>query len=117
MNPENQTHGSVPPEAPLPSDPPQPRLNWPGFLIALFAPPALTFLCALAKLGDAAFPVALFGSGVGGIVCGVLLGKRAGKSTGVRVALGLLFAVIFAVVCFVMSFMGCMAGGFKVNMR
>lgn len=117
MNTENQSPPSESPGEPQPPISLQPRLPVWWFLAALFAPPVLTFLSALARLGDAAIPIALLGSGMGGLACGVLLGRRVGGSTSTRVAFGILFTLIFAIVCFVLSFMGCMAGGFKVNMH
>ena len=117
MNSENPT--------PTPPDPnqsptlaaPQHRLNWLVFFAALLAPAAITFFSALSGNKDAPVVWAFVGSGLGGIVCGVLLGRRFGKTTVAQVLLGILFTFIFAFVCFVMSFFGCMAGGFKVDMR
>ncbi len=92
------------------------RLNWPLFLTALFAPPILTLVCALAQalVGDSAAPyVAIYGSGLGGLVSGVLLGRFVGKSTAWRIIYGILFSAAFAVACFGLSFGGCALGDYK----
>lgn len=117
MNSENQTSPPLPSGEQLSTAHSKPRLNLLPFFAALFAPPVVTLLSALVGFRD--FPVvcAVVSSALGGIACGVMLGMRAGKTTGTRVALGILFTLIFVVVCFVMSFMGCMAGGFKVRMQ
>jgi Zn-dependent protease with chaperone function len=88
---------------------PRPRFNWVLFFAALLGPLILTLLFALAQMLEAAVPIMLFGSAVGGIVCGAMLGQQLGKTRGVRVGLSLLFSVVFVVVCLVMSFFSCLA--------
>jgi hypothetical protein len=89
------------------------------FFGALFAPLLVTILAVkLSSSSNGAAPaVALIGGAVSAIVCGILLGRRIGKSFEARVVLSIVFVLIMAVVCIGMNCFGCLAGGFRLDLR
>jgi hypothetical protein len=113
MNPTQ----SEPPVAFTPTDTPARKFHWPVFLVALLLPPILTLATAQAGWKDFPVACALFGSGLGGIICGVLLGLRIGKTTTAIVLFSLLFTTVFICVCFALCFGGCLLGNYQLNLH
>ena len=101
--------------------PPEParRLNWLLFALALFTPTVLTILITMTggQKGGAAVAVALVGGGLSGIVCGAMLGWRLGSTPQRRITLGILLACVMVVACIGMNFLGCLAGGYRMDFR
>jgi hypothetical protein len=95
------------------------RINWLLFFAVLLAPTLLTIVVVKTgkRSADAAVGVALLGGVASGITCGILLGRRVGKSAEARVGLSIVFALILCVVCIGINCFGCLAGGYKLDLR
>lgn len=83
----------------------------------LVLPPFCALMAAAAGLRDAAPFVALAGGGVAGIACGTLLALHFARTTEGRVVLGFLLSIVFVVVCITASSFGCLAGGYRFDLR
>jgi hypothetical protein len=112
MLPSEQGPPVLPP--PIPK---KPKMHWGWFLLALFLPTVLTVLAAQAKSQDVAPPLAVIGGGISGLVGGSLLAIRVGKTPEARIGLGIAFAIVLSVACVTMNCVGCLAGGYKFNVR
>lgn len=97
------------------------KINWWIFFAALLAPPLLTLLVAFLGSGNSNEQVspmiAFFGGAAGGIASGIMLALRLGRTTGTRILLGILFSAGFAIVCVTLSCFGCLAGGYRLDLR
>jgi len=120
MSPPNPTPG--PPVAPAPPVAPVGRpwrpLQWGLFLAALFAPPVLTLLAAMADHRGGAAPAMMFlGGAAGGLTAGVMLGCRVGRTTPTKALLGVLFAGIGVVAVITLSGLGCALGDYRLDFK
>lgn len=102
---------------PPPALPAAPRIPWGLVILALLFPALLSLLGAATALGGLAVGGALLGSLASGLLNGFLLGRGLGKTTGFRIVLGVMFAFVFGGLSLTLAFFGCMAGGFKMDMR
>ena len=90
-----------PPATTPPTSPP--KTNWPLFCGILLAPPVLTMVFGLEGVwkygGEIAIPIAIYGSGISGLICGTMLARRSGRSLVTRIVLGIFFAVGIGIAC------------------
>lgn len=107
-----------PPELDKPTSPePAPKFHWLLFLGVIFVPTILTVLSATGGGKDAPPALAMIGGGLSGLAGGILLARRVGSKPETRLYLGLLFVPLLSVACVTMNCIGCLAGGFKLNIH
>lgn len=95
-------------------------MNWVVFFAVLLAPPVLTslvVLCGGTHGKDSGVGMALVGGTAGGIICGGLLSRRIGKTAPAKFILGVVFAAALSVLCIGMSCFGCLASGYRLDLR
>lgn len=107
------------PTPPPDLNPPPPRFNWRLLLALLVGPALLTCLAVLIdKSSNGPAPgVSIIGGALGGIGCGILLGRRLGRTTGLKILLGLIFAVGCGIAAVTLATFGCLASGYKLDLR
>jgi hypothetical protein len=112
-------NAALPPAVPgLEAAIPKPRVKWFRFFAILVAPLVLTIgVVQLSKGGDAATVVAVLGGMGSGMTCGSLIGLRLGQNPSTKLALSIVFAIIMTVVSIGMNCFGCLAGGYKLDLR
>jgi hypothetical protein len=114
---------AVRPAVPVAGDPPLTpiKIHWLIFFVALLGPSVLTMLVAFLTRehsgGDAPVATAFIVGGLGGIASGVMLALRLGSTIGLRILLGLVFSGVLAVVCITLSCVGCLTGGYQLNLH
>jgi hypothetical protein len=83
----------------------------------LLSPPALALLSSMGNLDGLAIAFPFIGGGVMGVFSGITLGRRFAKTVATKVFAGMAFGLLFGFVTFALGFIGCLAGGFKMDMR
>lgn len=109
-----------PPTTPPPEPAPQlphAKINWLIFFAAMFVPTIITIISVQTKRQDSPPIVALVGGGVSGIICGAMLGRRFGRTRELKIVLGIVFAFVMGAACIGMNCFGCLASGFKLDLR
>lgn len=104
------------PESPE-QGPQSPKFNWLVFLAVIFVPTLATAAVAAANLKTLAVVFAIGGGGLSAAVTATLLARRFLKSHTARAGFGIILFGVFTVAFVTMNCFGCLASGYKFNMR
>ncbi len=95
-----------------------PKMRWKLLLAVIFIPTILTVLSALLGGRDVvATSFGAAGAAFSGLCGGVLLGRRIGRTEAGKVGLSVDFIFVLGVACLTMNCIGCLAGGYKLNLH